>query len=81
MPNVGPLELVLVAVIALIVLGPRRLPEAGRALGQGIRGFRDALHGRDQEHSEVAPPEQGERTAVKRESGERHEGVYDEAQP
>ena len=43
MPNVGPLELVVVLVIALIVLGPKRLPEVGRSLGRGIREFKESL--------------------------------------
>jgi sec-independent protein translocase protein TatA len=41
--QIGPLEIVLVLVIALIVLGPKRLPEAGRSLGRGIREFKDSL--------------------------------------
>ena len=45
MPNVGPLELMVVLVIALIVLGPKRLPEVGRSLGRGIREFKDTLSG------------------------------------
>lgn len=45
MPNVGPLELVVVMVIALIVLGPKRLPEVGRSLGKGIREFKDSMSG------------------------------------
>jgi len=45
MPNVGPLELLVVLVIALIVLGPKRLPEVGRSLGRGIREFKDTLSG------------------------------------
>jgi sec-independent protein translocase protein TatA len=48
LPGVGPLELIVVLVIALIVLGPKRLPDAGRALGQGIRGFRRSLSGADE---------------------------------
>lgn len=32
-------------IIALIVLGPKRLPEVGRSLGQGIRGFRNGIAG------------------------------------
>jgi sec-independent protein translocase protein TatA len=46
MPGIGPMELIVVAVVALLVLGPKRLPEAGRSLGQGLRGFRRALDGR-----------------------------------
>ena len=43
--NVGPMELIIVLVIALIVLGPKRLPEAGRALGRGLKEFKDSLSG------------------------------------
>jgi sec-independent protein translocase protein TatA len=46
MPNIGPMELAIVAVIALLVLGPKRLPSAGRSLGRGIREFRDGISGR-----------------------------------
>jgi len=41
--NVGPLELVIVLVIALIVLGPKKLPEFGRSIGSGMREFKDSL--------------------------------------
>ena len=41
--NVGPMELVIVLVIALIVLGPKRLPEVGRSIGNGMREFKDSL--------------------------------------
>jgi sec-independent protein translocase protein TatA len=43
--NVGPMELIIVLVIALIVLGPKRLPEAGKAVGKGLREFKDSLSG------------------------------------
>jgi sec-independent protein translocase protein TatA len=43
MPTVGPLELLVILVVALIVLGPQRLPDAGRAVGRGMREFRQAL--------------------------------------
>ena len=45
MPNIGPTELIVVLVIALLVLGPKRLPQAGRSLGQGMREFKDSLTG------------------------------------
>ena len=41
--NVGPLELVIVLAIALIVLGPKKLPEFGRSIGSGMREFKDSL--------------------------------------
>jgi sec-independent protein translocase protein TatA len=43
--SVGPTELILVLVIALLVLGPKRLPEAGRAVGKGMREFKESLSG------------------------------------
>ncbi len=42
MPNIGPLELIVVLVIALLILGPGKLPEVGAALGKSIREFRRA---------------------------------------
>ena len=45
MPNIGPMELVIVLVIALLILGPKRLPSAGRSIGSGIREFKDSLRG------------------------------------
>jgi sec-independent protein translocase protein TatA len=39
------MEIVLVLVIALIVLGPKRLPEAGRSIGKGMREFKDSISG------------------------------------
>ena len=43
----GPLELMVILVIALIVLGPKRLPEAARSVGKGMREMKDALQGND----------------------------------
>lgn len=39
----NPVHLLFIAVVALVVLGPRRLPELARALGHGIREFREAI--------------------------------------
>jgi len=44
-PNIGPLELVIVLAIALIVLGPKKLPEVGRSIGNGMREFKESLSG------------------------------------
>ena len=41
--NISPLEIVVLLVIALVVLGPQRLPEMARSLGKGMREFRAAL--------------------------------------
>ena len=43
--NIGPLEIIVVLIIALIVFGPKRLPELGSSLGHGIREFRDTVTG------------------------------------
>jgi sec-independent protein translocase protein TatA len=42
MPNIGPFELIVILVIALVILGPGKLPEVGNALGKTIREFRRA---------------------------------------
>ena len=52
--NIGPMELVIVLVIALLVLGPKRLPEVGRSLGKGMREFRESLSGKQDEDDDVA---------------------------
>ncbi len=40
-----PTHLILILAIALLVFGPKKLPELGQGLGKGIRGFKDALKG------------------------------------
>jgi sec-independent protein translocase protein TatA len=49
MPNIGPLELAIVLVIALVIFGPKRLPDLGRSLGRGMREFKDSVTGKDEE--------------------------------
>ncbi len=41
--NIGPLEIGIVLIIALLVFGPKRLPELGRSLGGGIREFKNSI--------------------------------------
>jgi sec-independent protein translocase protein TatA len=43
--NIGPLEIALVLIIALVVFGPKKLPELGRGLGRGIREFKETVTG------------------------------------
>ncbi len=47
MPAIGPLELIIVLALALVILGPKRLPDAGRSLGRGMREFKQAITGGD----------------------------------
>jgi len=65
------MELVLVLVIALVVLGPKRLPEAGKALGKGLREFKDSVSGlgdahEDEEDGEPAATLPADRSATPR---------------
>jgi len=50
-----PTHLILILVIALLVFGPRKLPELGQGLGSGIRGFRDALRGVSEDSGSAGP--------------------------
>ena len=50
-----PTHLIFVLVIALLVLGPKRLPEVGRSLGKGLKDFKTALSGEDDHRDAVSP--------------------------
>jgi sec-independent protein translocase protein TatA len=49
-----PGHLVILLVIALLVFGPKRLPELGRSLGSGMRGFKQAIESDDDEPKPIA---------------------------
>jgi sec-independent protein translocase protein TatA len=53
MPNIGPLELAIVLVIALVIFGPKRLPDLGRSLGSGMREFKNSITGKDEEEEKL----------------------------
>jgi sec-independent protein translocase protein TatA len=61
MPSIGPMEIVIVLVIALIIFGPKRLPELGRSVGGGMREFKETISRatptRDDLTAETAEPE------------------------
>lgn len=54
MPNIGPLEICIVLIIALVVFGPKRLPELGKSLGKGISEFRGTIGG--DHHTDTPAP-------------------------
>jgi sec-independent protein translocase protein TatA len=51
MPNIGPAEIAVVLIVALLILGPKRLPQAGRGMGQAIREFKDGITSRGGEET------------------------------
>ena len=56
--NVGPLEIALILIIALLVLGPARLPHAARSVGKGMREFKQSLSGDHEEDDRALHDEQ-----------------------
>ena len=55
--GIGWPELLIILAVVLLVVGGRRLPEAGRALGQTIRGFKQAVQGNSRDDGETAQPQ------------------------
>jgi sec-independent protein translocase protein TatA len=51
----SPMHLLVVLIVAVLVLGPKKLPEAARGLGSGIRQFKDSIEGKDAPGPRVAP--------------------------
>ena len=43
----GPTELIVILVVALLIFGPKKLPELGKSLGGGMRSFKESVSGRD----------------------------------
>jgi sec-independent protein translocase protein TatA len=62
--NIGPLEIGIVLIIALVVFGPKRLPELGRGLGRGIREFKGSVTGETDEAEIEAPAPQSTTTVA-----------------
>jgi sec-independent protein translocase protein TatA len=51
-----PMHLLVIMVIALFVFGPKRLPELGKGLGEGIKSFKNAMNGDDSEPNDTSKP-------------------------
>jgi sec-independent protein translocase protein TatA len=56
MPNIGPLEIAVVLIVALIILGPKKLPDMGRSVGKGMREFKEAIAGNSNHDDEDDKP-------------------------
>lgn len=57
--GIGIPELLIVLVLALIVLGPKKLPEVGKSLGRGMREFKESVSGSGRDHELLPEPEDG----------------------
>lgn len=58
-------EILILLLVALLVFGPKRLPEMGRSLGRGMREFKESISGRDHDDDddrfELPPPDEERR--------------------
>jgi sec-independent protein translocase protein TatA len=65
LPGIGPMELIVVLVIALLIFGPKKLPDLGRSVGSGMREFKNSVTGGgdDDERDELPA---GERASAQR---------------
>jgi sec-independent protein translocase protein TatA len=66
--GIGATEIIILLLVALLVFGPKRLPEMGRSLGKGMREFKDSISGKDsdeeQRQRELAASATGENEPV-----------------
>jgi len=68
LPNIGPMELIIILVIVLLIFGAGRLATVGGALGKAVRDFKEAVRGGEEEESE------GEKVRSQDETTATHEG-------
>jgi sec-independent protein translocase protein TatA len=77
---ISPWELLILALVVLLIFGPKRLPEMGRSLGKGMREFKSAITGKEEdeqhEQHELPPPKPPETVSVSSGAGVReHDAV------
>ncbi|MGA2743948.1 MAG: twin-arginine translocase TatA/TatE family subunit [Candidatus Sulfotelmatobacter sp.] len=58
-----PMHILLIAGIALLIFGPKKLPELGKGMGEGIRGFKAAMQGKEESTAAAPTPKTGEEKA------------------
>jgi sec-independent protein translocase protein TatA len=68
--GIGPMEVVVVLVIALLVIGPKKLPDMAKSMGSGVREFRDSL-ANDRDEEPEAPRVVAEAPRVAADAGTR----------
>lgn len=76
-PTFGVMELIIILVIILIIFGPRKLPEIGKALGQGIRELRSSTKDKDEEQQDKPSDEMKATEAETEKSEPKSEGGKD----
>jgi sec-independent protein translocase protein TatA len=65
MPSfIGFPELIVLAIVLLLIFGPKRLPEIGRSMGKGMREFKDSVTGKDDEPTELTATPVAEQPAA-----------------
>jgi sec-independent protein translocase protein TatA len=52
--DISPIQIVIVLAIALLIFGPKRLPEIGKSMGRGMREFKDSVTGKDEKEQKRA---------------------------
>lgn len=62
LPNIGVPELLIVLAIAILILGPKRIPAAAKSVGQGMRNFRDSIGSGGDDEKETQKSEIDEKT-------------------
>jgi sec-independent protein translocase protein TatA len=60
MPEIGITGLIVILIVALLVFGPKRLPEIGRSLGKGMREFKDSITGGSNDEKTELPSRSGD---------------------
>jgi sec-independent protein translocase protein TatA len=55
-----PMHLLIIAGIALLIFGPKKLPELGKGLGDGIRGFKNAMSGEEKTSKDISKGDEGQ---------------------
>ena len=74
MPNIGPMELIIVLVVVLLIFGPKRLPGLGKQLGTGMREFKESIGGKgrdDDDDDDDRSDRRSAEAALGRPEGER----------